>query len=83
MLIQAYLYAQSVTEASAKSYRLMKAMGMDPFNFTQINGTAEFLTQAFTPGASPLGENDKDLSDLVGRYPGSWTLPVCDARNFR
>ena len=82
VLHEAYRFAQFVTEASAKSYRLMQAMGRDPFNFTQVDGTAEFLTKALTPGSTDL-EGDTDLSNFVGRYPGSWTVPVCNAGNFR
>ncbi|KAI9699734.1 MAG: hypothetical protein M1836_002768 [Candelina mexicana] len=69
---------KAVTEASAKSYRLMKDTGGDPFNFTQTNGTAAFLFSAFTPRSSPSDYNNTDLSESVGRFPGSWTLPVCD-----
>ncbi|KAL8849435.1 MAG: hypothetical protein Q9221_005607 [Calogaya cf. arnoldii] len=63
-----------VTEASAKSYRAMKAIGQDPFNFNQTAGTSQFLATAFTGG-----EGNPDLSEFAGRFPGSWTLPVCDA----
>ena len=43
---------------------------LDPFNFNDTRG-AEFTlaTELFR----------KDLKGKGGRYPGSWTLPVCDA----
>ncbi|KAL8925035.1 MAG: hypothetical protein Q9208_003719 [Pyrenodesmia sp. 3 TL-2023] len=66
-----------VTEASAKSYRLMKEIHQDPFNFNHTLGTAAYLAKAFT-----AGENNTDPSALVGRSPGSWTLPVCDASTW-
>ncbi|KAL8752049.1 MAG: hypothetical protein Q9184_005863 [Pyrenodesmia sp. 2 TL-2023] len=66
-----------VTEASAKSYRLMKEIRQDPFSFNHTLGTAAYLAKAFT-----AGENQTDLSTFVGRYPGSWTLPVCDASTW-
>ncbi|KAI4271394.1 MAG: hypothetical protein LQ337_006033, partial [Flavoplaca oasis] len=66
-----------VTEASAKSYRSMKAIGQDPFHFNQTTGTSQFLTTAFT-----AGEGNVDLSEFAGRFPGSWTLPVCDASTW-
>ena len=68
---------QWVTEASAKSYQLMKQLHLDPFNFTQTLGTATYLNQTFTH--RPEG---KDLSEMYGRYPGSWTLPVCNASDW-
>ncbi|KAL8879142.1 MAG: hypothetical protein Q9192_008295 [Flavoplaca navasiana] len=66
-----------VTEASAKSYRAMKAIGQDPFHFNQTTGTSQFLATAFTSG-----EGNVDLSEYAGRFPGSWTLPVCDASTW-
>ncbi len=66
-----------MTEASAKSYRSMKAMGQDPFHFNQTTGTSQFLANAFT-----AGEGNLDLSEYAGRFPGSWTLPVCDASTW-
>ena len=39
---------QWIVEASAKSYRLMKNAGLNPFNFDQIAGTQSYLTEAFT-----------------------------------
>ena len=71
------LIFQWVTEATAKSYRAMKAIGQDPFNFNQTTGTARFLATAFT-----AGEGNTDLSEYAGRFPGSWTLPVCDASTW-
>lgn len=55
----------------------MKAIGQDPFNFNQTAGTTRFLAEAFTGG-----ERNPDLSEHVGRFPGSWTLPVCDASTW-
>ncbi len=71
------MFGQWVTEASAKSYRAMKASGQDPFNFNQTSGTTQFLATAFTGG-----ERTPDLSEYAGRFPGSWTLPVCDASTW-
>ncbi|KAI4226376.1 MAG: hypothetical protein L6R36_003234 [Xanthoria steineri] len=66
-----------VTEASAKSYRAMKASGQDPFKFNQTSGTNQFLATAFTGG-----ERTPNLSEYAGRFPGSWTLPVCDTSTW-
>ncbi|KAL8854460.1 MAG: hypothetical protein Q9221_000731 [Calogaya cf. arnoldii] len=66
-----------VTEASAKSYRLMKEINQDPFQFNHTIGTPAFLSKAFT-----AGETHTDLSEMVGRFPGSWTPPVCDASTW-
>lgn len=55
----------------------MKAIGQDPFHFNQTTGTSQFLTTAFT-----AGEGNVDLSEFAGRFPGSWTLPVCDASTW-
>ncbi|KAL8783491.1 MAG: hypothetical protein Q9213_004587 [Squamulea squamosa] len=73
---------QWTTEASAKSYRLMKKIGGDLFNSTQLNGTAAFLLHAFSPGEVAISDGAIDISDLVGRYPGSWTIPVCDGSTW-
>ncbi|KAL8911471.1 MAG: hypothetical protein Q9172_007668 [Xanthocarpia lactea] len=66
-----------VTEASARTYRLAKKMGRDPFNYNQTLGISDFLINAFSPG-----EDRQDLSEDFGRFPGSWTLPVCDASTW-
>ena len=66
-----------MTKASARSFRLMRSLGGDPFNFTQINGTATFLKETLT-GTSSVN----DLSSAAGQYPGSWTLPVCDMSGY-
>ncbi|KAL8878648.1 MAG: hypothetical protein Q9192_008400 [Flavoplaca navasiana] len=55
----------------------MKAIGQDPFHFNQTTGTSQFLASAFTSG-----EGNVDLSEYAGRFPGSWTLPVCDASTW-
>ncbi|KAL8903537.1 MAG: hypothetical protein Q9171_007371 [Xanthocarpia ochracea] len=66
-----------VTEASARTYRLAKEMGRDPFNYHQTLGISDFLINALSPG-----EGRQDLSKDFGRFPGSWTLPVCDASTW-
>lgn len=71
------MFGQWVTEASAKSYRAMKASGQDPFKFNQTSGTNQFLATAFTGG-----ERTPNLSEYAGRFPGSWTLPVCDTSTW-
>ena len=67
---------QWVTEASAKSYRLAKPRGHDPFNVTGKFGTQLFLSAAVeSDGSIPL-------LNQARRYPGSWTLPVCDSSTW-
>ena len=67
---------QWITESSARSYRLMKAKQPDKvFDFDQVAGTGAFLAESFT-------QNNVDLGAQVGRYPGTWTLPVCDASTW-
>ncbi|KAG8530182.1 uncharacterized protein KY384_005665 [Bacidia gigantensis] len=65
-----------VTEASARSYRLAKQTGTDPFNFSYPLSNATLLTQALYP------EGCQDFDICAGRYAGSWTLPVCDASDW-
>ncbi|KAL6716082.1 hypothetical protein ACLMJK_005648 [Lecanora helva] len=68
---------QWITEASAKSYRLSKTANSDLFKFDQLKGTQSYLQEAFT-----TSNNMTDLSQYAGRYPGSWTIPVCDASTW-
>ena len=71
------LSVQWVTEAFAKSYRLMKATSQDLFNFDHIAGTRSFLEEAFRQNNESV-----DITQLAGRYSGSWTLPVCDSSTW-
>ncbi|KAL8787516.1 MAG: hypothetical protein Q9213_002174 [Squamulea squamosa] len=67
-----------VTEASAKSYRLAKANGtINPFNVTGQIGTQTFLSEAVRDNGTNIL-----LVNQAGRYPGSWTLPVCNASRW-
>ncbi|KAL8688563.1 MAG: hypothetical protein Q9218_005561 [Villophora microphyllina] len=73
-----------VTEASTESYRLTKKNNtkpnrafVDPFNLTGVVGTQTFLMEAFNDNGTNIA-----LIDQAGRYPGSWTLPVCDASTW-
>lgn len=65
-----------MTEASARTYRFNKQRGGDPFSFNHAVDTDEFLMKSVRRSGDP------PLSDKVGRYPGSWTLPVCDASTW-
>ncbi len=65
-----------MTESSARSYRVSKSAGLDPFNFNQSTGTRSFLEEAFT------AQSAESLTRLAGHFPGSWTLPVCDASSW-
>ncbi|KAI9764465.1 MAG: hypothetical protein M1835_007564 [Candelina submexicana] len=71
-----------ITEASAKTYRLAKnkttGYGLDPFNFDPAIGANNTLFY-IANGSDILGADGKGLG---GRYPGSWTLPVCDASTW-
>ena len=66
---------QWITESSAKAYRLAKvnaSLGLDPFNLDVVSANSAYLTQLYA-------SNDTiDFTALAGRYPGTWTLPVCD-----
>ena len=42
------------------------------FDFDQVAGTTAFLTESLT------GDGN-DVANQAGRYPGTWTPPVCDA----
>lgn len=54
----------------------MKAKQPDRvFDFDQVAGTSAFLAESFT-------QENVDLAAQVGRYPGTWTLPVCDASTW-
>ncbi|KAI9706033.1 MAG: hypothetical protein M1836_005439 [Candelina mexicana] len=66
-----------VTEASAKSYQLAKKnKTLDPFNVAGAIGTETFLTEAVSNGSNI------ELLGQAGKYPGSWTLPVCNASTW-
>ena len=66
-----------ITEASARSYKVSKSASLDPFNFSQTAGTQHFLKESFK-----FTDGKSDLSRYAGRYPGSWTLPVCHASTW-
>lgn len=63
-----------VTKASALSYQAMKDAGLDPFNFSPIAGLQSFIDQV-----TRQVNGSVDLAQFAGQYPGSWTLPVCNA----
>ena len=52
--------------------------GLDPFNLDAALASNKFLTSI----AQGSDINGKDGKGLGGRYPGSWTLPVCDASKW-
>ena len=66
---------QWITEASARSYKLAQncMSDLDPFQFNVTIRSNAYLKSLFnsTPGYEELRE--------YGRYPGTWTLPVCNA----
>ena len=64
-------------EASAKSYQLAKRNGKDRFNVTGQIGTELFLSEAVVDNGTTIA-----LTGQAGRYPGSWTLPVCDGSSW-
>ncbi len=66
-----------MTEASAKTFRLAKQNGSDPFNWTSIDRTRTYLEEVIKDNGSTI-----DLIEGAGRYPGSWTLPVCDTSTW-
>ncbi|KAL8881227.1 MAG: hypothetical protein Q9198_001527 [Flavoplaca austrocitrina] len=70
-----------VTEASTRTYRLAKAKGQDPFNYNRTQGISDFLIDAFSPDKDRQNQG-QDLSKDFGRFPGSWTLPVCHASTW-
>lgn len=55
----------------------MKAAQRDPFNFDQVAGTEPFIKASFQRRGNET--TGTDLMQSAGRYPGSWTLPVCNA----
>ncbi|KAL8901203.1 MAG: hypothetical protein Q9192_000680 [Flavoplaca navasiana] len=71
-----------ITEASAKTYQLTKnsttGYGLDPFNFDAAKGANSTLFY-IANGSELLGPEGKGMG---GRYPGSWTLPVCNASKW-
>ena len=62
-----------MTEASVKLYQLAKKHSIDPFDIDPINQTTIFLAEAVENVGSMI-----DLAELAGRYPGTWSLPVCN-----
>ncbi|KAL9614297.1 MAG: hypothetical protein Q9167_001180 [Letrouitia subvulpina] len=57
------------TEASAKSYRLLKKKDSDPFNFSNPDLAYQILSQA-------VSDSGIDLANLAGKNAGSWTMPA-------
>ena len=68
---------QWITEASAKTFRLARKTGRDPFNFDSIMITHTFLEEVVIDNGTNI-----DLINEAGRYPGSWTVPVCDTSTW-
>ena len=69
---------QWVTEASAKTYRVARQHEIaDPFNVSEADSTNLFLEDSIKGNGSAVG-----LVDGAGRFPGSWTLPVCDTSTW-
>lgn len=66
-----------MTEASVKLYKLAKKHGLDPFDIDPINQTRIYLEEAVDDIGSVL-----DLTEFAGRYPGTWSLPVCNASSW-
>ncbi|KAI4283781.1 MAG: hypothetical protein L6R38_001946 [Xanthoria sp. 2 TBL-2021] len=58
-------------------YRLAKRNAIDPFNVTGAIRTETFLAEAVKDNGTKIV-----LLNQAGRYPGSWTLPVCDASTW-
>ncbi|KAI4289156.1 MAG: hypothetical protein L6R35_001578 [Caloplaca aegaea] len=75
---RAHIPLNLVTEASARTYQFNKQRGRDPFSFNHSTDTREFLTKFF----ADMQNNGPPLSAQVGRLPGSWTLPVCNASTW-
>ena len=66
-----------ISEASAKTYRLAKNVTtLDAFHLSGANLTTAFLDQTVN------SRNSTQLFNQAGRYPGSWTFPVCDASTW-
>ena len=64
--------------APVQTDRAMKASNApNPFDFNQELATQTFLDALFNQPDATF-----DLSLLAGRYPGSWTIPVCDASTW-
>ena len=71
-----------VTEASARSYRAAKKQqqGQPDFNpFTAFNGS-EAIQDYILDAVQANGKID--LRQSAGHYPGSWTLPICEASTW-
>lgn len=49
--------------------------GLDPFNLNATAASVNFLS-SIANGSDINGEDGRGMG---GRYPGSWTLPVCNA----
>ena len=78
---EAGLELRWVTEASAKTYRLAKKIpGADPFNLSLADAAGSFRDITLAPGGCTNAT--QNLTQCGGRYPGSWTLPVCDASTW-
>ena len=72
-----FYITQWITEASARTYQLGKAApGLNPFSFDEVVGTSIFINQTYN------GEEPVNIDKLAGRYPGTWTVPVCNTSTW-
>lgn len=72
-----------MTEASAKTYRLAKNLryAQPQFRAQPFDLSANTTSQAFlTDVVQSL--NGKNLQNMAGKLPGSWSLPVCDGSTW-
>ena len=60
--------------SSANIYRQAISLGPDPFDLSGSELSNKYLNH--------LTEDPSSLRDSGGRYPGTWTIPVCNAGDW-
>ncbi|KAL8924489.1 MAG: hypothetical protein Q9172_002654 [Xanthocarpia lactea] len=66
-----------ITEASTSNYRVGKAApGLFHFRFDEVEKTSIFINKTYN------GEKPVNINELAGRYPDTWTVPVCDTSTW-
>ena len=75
---------QWTTEGSARTYRLLKLNdSLNPFEYNDTVLTQRVLFEATNnTQLNDTGAIDLSFKTSYGRFPGSWTLPVCDISGY-
>ena len=75
-----------MVEASARTFRHARMGGLpNPCNVSEADLTTSFVREVVlnsTVAGANNSQSSLNLDNVAGRYPGSWTLPVCDTSTW-